>query len=140
MPAKPTGLLVCDGDEFVLHSAKCYLLDGSLYIRASGAECEFFLVGVPLDAQSYAQLPGAMWEPDEDQLAYDADVLAEGGLSLHDERIEVDRVKVECIRLDSARAFVDLEVEFSGELPSAFVRKDFAGIVRCQIVEPSIDF
>ena len=84
MPETPVGGFEYGGRGFRFHTATCQLKPGGyLYVDAVGRGCGLSLVGVPFpDAASFGELPGRVWEPDEDGLARYADVFAEGGLEV----------------------------------------------------------
>ncbi|HJZ91383.1 MAG TPA: hypothetical protein VKE40_10960 [Gemmataceae bacterium] len=77
---------------------------GDLTIEARGDRCALNLVGVPFPGVAeVSQLPGRVWEPNDEELARYADTFAEGGLEVRGRRLWIMSGRVECRRFDAER-------------------------------------
>ncbi len=77
---------------------------GELFIEATGERCGLRLVGVPFpDVMEVAELPGHVWEPDDEELSRHADTFAEGGLHIHGRELWIMDGRIECRRYDTER-------------------------------------
>src|SRR5262245_1868677 len=80
---------------------------GELFIEATGDRCGLRLVGVPFPgAADVAELPGRVWDPDDEQLSQYADTFAEGGLQVRNRDLWITHGRVECKRYDSKRGIL----------------------------------
>jgi hypothetical protein len=123
------------GRGYRFHTATCCLEPGGyLHVEAAGDRCELRLVGVPFPGvDSMADLPGKVWEPNDDELAHHADVFAEGGLTVRDKDLWITGGRVACTRFDADRRI--LAVSFRLDVQDGeFGRDDEAdGVAYCQV-------
>jgi hypothetical protein len=107
---------------------------GDLVIEAEGKRCWMSLVGIPFPgATEPAQLPGRVWEPDDDELALYADTFAEGGLEIKGRRYNISGCRVECLRYDPERDVLTLSFHLDVELDETGRQDEAVGVVYCEL-------
>ncbi|MCI0637807.1 MAG: hypothetical protein L0Y72_28790 [Gemmataceae bacterium] len=90
------------GRQFEFTDAKCtWHLEGELTVDANGDGCGLTLVRIPfVGATELGELPGRVWDPDDDELMEYADVFAEGGLEVEERTVGIVGGRIECTRFD----------------------------------------
>jgi hypothetical protein len=80
-----------------------------------------------------ADLPGRVWEPDEDELALHADVFAEGGLEVRGKQLWVVGGRVACTRFDPGPEVLTISFRLALQ-DGEYGREDEAdGVAYCQV-------
>lgn len=123
------------GRTYHFDDARCRWMPGDLFVEAKGNRCGLSLVGVPFPGVTeVADLPGRVWDPDEEQLSLYADTFAEGGLAIRDKELWIMGGRVECRRYDPERGILTvnfcLEVQ-DGEYGGA---DEADGVAYCRVV------
>src|SRR4051794_38001849 len=97
------------GRTYRFDDARCRWIPNDLLVDAKGNRCGLRLVGVPFPGiTEVADLPGRVWEPDEEQLSLYADTFAEGGLEVRDKDLWIMGGRVECRRYDAERRILTI--------------------------------
>lgn len=135
MTNAPAGGFEYGGRGFRFYSATASLNSGGyLYIEAVGRRCGLRLVGVPFPGiESFAELPGRTWEPNEDELALHADVFAEGGLKVRDTDLWIMRGRVACTRFDAERGLLTVSFRLSVQDGEYGMEDEADGVAHCQV-------
>jgi hypothetical protein len=135
MPEASVGGFEYGGRGFRFHTATCKLNSGRcLHIEAVGRGCGLWLVGVPFPgAASFSDLPGRAWEPDEDELALQADVFAEGGLEVRGKRLWIMRGRVACTRFDAGRGVLAVSFRLYAQDGEYGSEDEADGVAYCQV-------
>jgi hypothetical protein len=107
---------------------------GELFVEATGKRCGVSLVGVPFPgATGVAELPGRVWEPDEEELSRYADTFAEGGLEVRGRRLWIMGGRIECRRYDAQRNILVISFRLAVQ-DGEYGREDEAdGILYCPV-------
>ena len=129
------------GRGYWFQNSACRLdAGGELHVEAEGNRCGLRLVGVPFPgAGSVADLPGRVWEPDEDELALHADVFAEGGLEVRGKDLWIMGGRIACTRFDAERDVLTLAFRLRVQ-DGEYGREDEAdGMAYCQVESSSVD-
>jgi hypothetical protein len=92
------------GRIFRFREARYTWEPGELFLEAAGERCWLSLAGVPFPgAKGVAELPGRVWEPDDDEIFDYADTFAEGGLRIRKRSLWIMNGRIECRRYDAER-------------------------------------
>ena len=107
---------------------------GDLVIEAEGKRCSLSLVGIPFPgASELPQLPGRVWEPDDNDLARYADALAEGGLEIKGRLYDICGCRIECLRYDPDRDVLTLSFRLDVRLDESGPVDEAVGVVHCEL-------
>jgi hypothetical protein len=123
------------GRGFRFQQANCYWEPGGeLTIEATGDRCGLTLVGVPFPgANEVAELPGRVWEPDDEQLSLYADTFAEGGLEVRGKRLWIVSGSIKCGRFDAERDVLTVSFRLAVQ-DDVYGREDEAdGVAYCEV-------
>lgn len=107
---------------------------GELFVEASGDHCGLGFVGIPFPgAATVADLPGRVWEPDEEELSRYADTFAEGGLEVRGRQLWIMGGRIECRRFDAEREISVLSFRLDVQ-DGEYGREDKAdGVLYCTV-------
>lgn len=132
---RSAGFLEFRDRNYRLESAECAWTDGYLYVRASGKQCRFELVGAPFPGvASLAELPGQRWEPTD--FSPGDDVFADGGgVELRGRRFDVLAIWVSCTWYWPETAALGLEIWCEVEEKETGESGAVEGIVACRVVD-----
>jgi hypothetical protein len=130
-----SGYIEVNDKFFKFDEATCRLVSGYLYISAHGSKAELELVGVPFPgAESYADLPGRAWAPDDEGMSRHADTFAEGGLQIRGHCISIFEATVTCKAFNEATGILKIALEFEGDDEEGYgLSGEFSGMLACQV-------
>ena len=134
------GTLEVGDRRLAIDRAVVWFSKGDLYIRCVGGSCSLFVVGAPFeDASEIADLPGRSWEPDDEQLSAEADVFAEGGLTIDDRYQVVHGVRISCGEFAEGEGIVHIEIELQVEDETWGGSHSVEGALQCRVVPSDPD-
>jgi hypothetical protein len=133
--AASAGYLEVRDRIYRLDTAECAWQDGYLYLRSSGRQCGFGLVGAPFPGVgSLAELPGQRWEPAD--LSPSDDVFAEGGgLELRGRQFDIIGIRLICTRYNAEAGILSLELWCEVEDEETGRCGEVEGVLQCRVVE-----
>ena len=123
------------GRSYRFQKASCrWEPGGELFLEATGERCGLSLVGVPFPgARAIADLPGRVWEPDDEELSRYADTFAEGGMEVRGRQLWIVGGRIECRRYDAERGILALSFRLAVQ-DGEYGREDEAdGVLYCAI-------
>jgi hypothetical protein len=122
------------GRTYRFDDAHCRWSPDELYVEAKGTRCGLSLVGVPFSgATELADLPGRVWEPDEEELSLYADTFAEGGLEVRGKDLWIMDGRIECRRYDAERRVLTVSFRLAVQDGECGDEGEADGVVYCRV-------
>jgi hypothetical protein len=121
------------GRSFRFEQATCSLGPGELTVEAIGQRCGLSLVCIPFPgAASFSDLPGRVWDPDEDELARCADTFAEGGMEVGRRELWIQDCRIECKRYDPEQGVLVVFFQLAVEDGETGREDEAEGVMYCR--------
>jgi len=124
------------GRSFRFKQAECrWEPGGELFIDATGDRCGLSLVGVPFPgATELTELPGKVWEPDDEQLSQYADTFAEGGIEVRDKELWIMGGRIECRRFDPEQGVLTVSFRLAVQDGEYGRENEVDGVAYCRVI------